>query len=357
MSSSLLFMHADWLGTGRAWTNLSGTVVQDCQSFPFGDSLYCQGSANGTDDNFAGMTYDPEDAMYHASFREYSPVQGRWIRPDPAGLAAVDPTNPQTWNRYTYVANDPMSLTDPLGLYKCDPDYGDCGQPPCYMCGGPGGGCNDYNGSLGSGGPSGPTPPFGVGGSGGGGFGAGCGSDFLPCGPPISAGPGLPCDLGACNSIGDDLVSGIIGLGTPDSPFSIDVLVLASMLNVLGNSLSVAIYCNPARGWLPTSHCGVVTKNGDGTYTACDGGASGNWLWSTLTVGCNTQTRGPSGPPTSVVPASPNQVHCVQTMARAINNARPTYNFFWSNSNSAAFAMTAGCGLGVQFPSDAWGAW
>jgi RHS repeat-associated protein len=33
------------------------------------------------------------------------------------GLAAVDLTNPQTWNRYAYVGNDPLSNVDPLGLY------------------------------------------------------------------------------------------------------------------------------------------------------------------------------------------------------------------------------------------------
>jgi hypothetical protein len=43
---------------------------------------------------------------------------GRWMPPDPAGLAAADPANPQSWNRYAYVLNAPTELTDPLGL--CD---------------------------------------------------------------------------------------------------------------------------------------------------------------------------------------------------------------------------------------------
>jgi len=42
-------------------------------------------------------------------------VSGRWLSPDPVGLGAVDPSNPQTWNRYSYVYNNPLSLIDPLG--------------------------------------------------------------------------------------------------------------------------------------------------------------------------------------------------------------------------------------------------
>jgi RHS repeat-associated protein len=60
--------------------------------------------------------------MYDFLYREYHWIQGRWIEPDPAGLAAVDPANPQTWNRYAYVANNPLSLVDPLGLYQVVPE-------------------------------------------------------------------------------------------------------------------------------------------------------------------------------------------------------------------------------------------
>jgi RHS repeat-associated protein len=48
--------------------------------------------------------------------KELHPVQGRWIQPDPSGMAAVDPTNPQSWNRYAYVLNNPLSFVDPDGL-------------------------------------------------------------------------------------------------------------------------------------------------------------------------------------------------------------------------------------------------
>jgi RHS repeat-associated protein len=52
------------------------------------------------------------------TYRRYAPVQGRWISPEPAGLAAADPTTPQTGNRYAYVMNQPLTFVDPVGL--CD---------------------------------------------------------------------------------------------------------------------------------------------------------------------------------------------------------------------------------------------
>jgi len=58
--------------------------------------------------------------LYDFDFRKYSPAQGRWISPDPAGLAAVNPADPQAWNRYAYVENTPTGAVDPLGLWGSD---------------------------------------------------------------------------------------------------------------------------------------------------------------------------------------------------------------------------------------------
>jgi RHS repeat-associated protein len=61
------------------------------------------------------------NGLYDFPFREYEPNQGRWISPDPAGLKAVNPMNPQSWNRYAYVSNTPLNAIDPSGLllYDC----------------------------------------------------------------------------------------------------------------------------------------------------------------------------------------------------------------------------------------------
>jgi len=46
--------------------------------------------------------------------RHMSGPQGRFQSVDPAN-AGADLTNPQTWNAYAYVGNNPLSYTDPSG--------------------------------------------------------------------------------------------------------------------------------------------------------------------------------------------------------------------------------------------------
>ena len=53
------------------------------------------------------------------------------MHPDPAGLAAVDPSNPQSWNRYAYVLNNPLRLVDPQGLWPAN-TVGEW-EPPHYL--------------------------------------------------------------------------------------------------------------------------------------------------------------------------------------------------------------------------------
>jgi RHS repeat-associated protein len=206
---------------------------------------------------FAGIERNLEPDLYDTHYREYHTTQGRWLTPDPAGLAAVDPSNPQTWNRYAYVANNPLSNTDPLGLYcfiNCDG-----GGPP----GGIGASCDVTGefcfpiliprGGAGGGDDGGGGPPVGSSGGGpssGGNHGPWPGNETtgLPQLPtqPLSIGdilglnPNGPCDFGVCNPIGNDFVSGISGAGTPGSPFTINVLVLASILNDLTQNGSIA---------------------------------------------------------------------------------------------------------------------
>ena len=217
-SSHFYKNYTDQVATERVQTQYStsgSTVNETCQNLPFGDAFPCQhpqGGFGGDVYYFAGLFTDPIGTDNQAVAREYSATQGRWESPDPAGMAAVDPSDPQTWNRYAYVGNNPLSNVDPMGTRPCQsvPCRSYIDDPGSYEPGtnNPGAGepsdpGGDYGGS-----------PTGVGtGPLGGVDGSpwGCGSDFLPCGlPPVSAGPGLPCDFGVCNPIGNDFGPGTV---------------------------------------------------------------------------------------------------------------------------------------------------
>jgi RHS repeat-associated protein len=108
---------ADWLGTSRAfWSYSGGSYIQSGAHAPFGEA-YGYNTGNNPKD-FTGQENDGSlsNTTYYFPERQYRSSQGRWLSPDPAGKAAVNPSNPQSWNRYAYVLNNPLKLTDPTGL-------------------------------------------------------------------------------------------------------------------------------------------------------------------------------------------------------------------------------------------------
>lgn len=157
------YRHADWLGSSRLTTTSSRTVYSVTNYGPYGEVV---SSSPNSDPSFTGQNPDTISTLYDFPFREHSPSQGRWLSPDPAGLTAVDPLDPQSWNRYAYVGNRTMNTVDPLGLDGCEPgdpfccvdptdpfccDPTDPWGPPCIYPGPPGGG----GGGSGEGSPGG----------------------------------------------------------------------------------------------------------------------------------------------------------------------------------------------------------
>lgn len=149
--AALHFEHQDWLGTERMRTTYNGGVEGTYQSLPWGDGQ----STSGSDQDayhYATLDYDSESNTDHAQFRQYSSTEGRFLSPDPYG-GSYNLANPQSFNRYEYALDNPLSNIDPSGL--CDPwmdiptadeDGGDC------LVGVPGGG---YDGGIGANGMTG----------------------------------------------------------------------------------------------------------------------------------------------------------------------------------------------------------
>jgi RHS repeat-associated protein len=70
---------------------------------------------------FTSKERDSETGLDFFEARYMTSAQGRFISPDPL-LNSGRPWEPQSWNRYAYVLNNPIALTDPSGLY----DFGPC---------------------------------------------------------------------------------------------------------------------------------------------------------------------------------------------------------------------------------------
>jgi RHS repeat-associated protein len=162
------FLHYDAFGTNRAQSNyyyIGGYIdgwTSNYTSLPFGDGQgdgYGSSGPGGDVPYFAQLDSD-STSTDHAQFRQYYPVWGRWMSPDPYD-GSYDSNNPQSFNRYAYVLNNPMRFIDPTGL-KCD------GVSSIYDTSGnliataPGGCSNrspgDPDGSDQGGGPIDPTP-------------------------------------------------------------------------------------------------------------------------------------------------------------------------------------------------------
>jgi RHS repeat-associated protein len=117
----------DHLGSTRMLTDANGSsTVTQYDYLPFAQELLAStngrttgmgypASADGSNPKFTGKNRDQETFLDWYEVRYMSGAQGRFQSVDPAN-AGANPADPQTWNAYAYVGNNPLSYTDPSGL-------------------------------------------------------------------------------------------------------------------------------------------------------------------------------------------------------------------------------------------------
>ena len=115
----------DQLGSPRVLVNSLGEVVSRRDFMPFGEEITPDGTHRTANlkynfgDNirqkFTGYQKDEETQLDFAEARMYQNLHGRFTAVDPL-LASGKSANPQTFNRYVYVMNNPLIYTDPTGL-------------------------------------------------------------------------------------------------------------------------------------------------------------------------------------------------------------------------------------------------
>jgi RHS repeat-associated protein len=64
---------------------------------------------------YTGKERDAESGLDNFGARYFGSTMGRFMSPDPGWYLQADVRNPQTWNQYSYVLNNPLINTDPDG--------------------------------------------------------------------------------------------------------------------------------------------------------------------------------------------------------------------------------------------------
>jgi RHS repeat-associated protein len=107
-----------------------GSVASRRDFRPFGEEVTADGtyrtanlvytSTDNIRQKFTGYQKDEETGLDFAEARMYENRHGRFTAVDPL-LASGKSANPQSFNRYVYVLNEPVKLKDPKGLQASAP--------------------------------------------------------------------------------------------------------------------------------------------------------------------------------------------------------------------------------------------
>jgi len=111
------YYHNDHLGGTNVITDSQGSVKELVEYHPFG--TFSRQEKYGTPEEtawryFTGKKFDDETGLYFYGARYYNPSLGRFITPD---SISPEPFNSASLNRYIYVKNNPINLTDPTGHF------------------------------------------------------------------------------------------------------------------------------------------------------------------------------------------------------------------------------------------------
>ena len=109
------YYFSDHLGTHTVVTNATGACEQDIEFYPYGGQRkqYCT-TPVAQNYKFTGKEHDDESGLDNFGARYNASSMGRFMTPDDP-LIYASKGDPQTWNLYSYVRNNPLNRVDPNG--------------------------------------------------------------------------------------------------------------------------------------------------------------------------------------------------------------------------------------------------
>ena len=121
-NDNIHYFHTNHLGSTIAISDSEGNVVERVTYDAYGAPSFYDADGVSTDVSsfnnpilYTGREYNAEIGNYHYRARAMHPMLGRFMQKDP--LMYIN-----GMNDYSYVANNPMNLVDPSGLYvRCGP--------------------------------------------------------------------------------------------------------------------------------------------------------------------------------------------------------------------------------------------
>jgi RHS repeat-associated protein len=141
-STGTSYLFTDMLGSVRTITSSTQAVTECYDYLPFGRMLSTFDGGRGNlncypsdpdvgyssieSPKFTGKERDAETGLDYFGARYYSGALGRFMSPDEV-FADQHPDDPQSWNIYAYVRNNPIKNTDPSGR-DCTEGIKECGE-------------------------------------------------------------------------------------------------------------------------------------------------------------------------------------------------------------------------------------
>ena len=126
------YILSDHQGSSRATVNNAGYVNSRTDYTAFGEEIQsnigqrtAQGyaSSDTLSQKYALTEKDKATGLDHTWFRKHENQAGRWTSPDPYN-GSMNIGSPQSFNRYSYVNNQPTNFVDPSGLFMEGPGAG-----------------------------------------------------------------------------------------------------------------------------------------------------------------------------------------------------------------------------------------